>query len=132
MAPRVLVVDSDESFRRSLQQRLRELGYEAFASGREETARAQLEGSDFQVVLLGLRGFQRHGLELLEYIRSTWPGVRVITMVPGNRLQLAIEAMKQGAYDDILVPFDMLALLQKIELACRAAGGPLDQEDSRG
>jgi len=47
-------------------------------------------------------------------------------------LQLAIEAMKQGAYDDILVPFDMLALLQKIELACRAAGGPLDEEDSRG
>jgi DNA-binding NtrC family response regulator len=103
---RILLVDDDESLRLVLRMELEELGYAvtAAASGEEALALAEREAPD--LVLTDVRMPGLSGLDLLARLRESAPGVTVILMTAYGSIQLAVQAMKAGAYDFIAKPVD--------------------------
>ena len=83
-----------------------------------------LETVSVDVAVLGLQGYGRGGLRFLQRIKQRQPGAEVILLVSGAQLLLSMEGMKQGAYDDLLIPVDMNRLLEKIRAACGRERGP--------
>jgi DNA-binding NtrC family response regulator len=69
------------------------------------------------VVILGLAALGAGGRQLLREIRATWPHIRLITLNQNEQIELSIEAMRQGAFADLLPPFDMEALRESVRAA---------------
>ncbi len=118
-APRILVIDDDTEVRYSLNRVLSSQRYQVAeaASGEEGVAAVKKQAPD--VVLLDNRMTGMSGLETLQHIRSANPKQLVIFMTAFGTAQTAIEAMKFGAYDYVVKPFDPPKLLALVESALR-------------
>jgi DNA-binding response OmpR family regulator len=118
---KVLVVETDESFRRLISERLRLERYKVYEACQQTEARKMVLKKDFDVVLLGFKGDRQLALALLRTIKEMRPLVEVILLSSseGHSLAASIEGMKLGAFDEILVPFDVETLLRRIQEACR-------------
>ena len=115
----VLIVEADEAFRRNIAERLRIEGAVVVEAGNESAARVIAQNRDIDVVLLGGKGIVQSGLPLLRFIKEIFPSIEVILMTPSEHhsLYVSIEAMKMGAFDDLLIPFDIKTLLERIHAA---------------
>src|SRR3954468_7239176 len=115
---RVLVVDDEENLRHMLQILLRREGYEAVGASSVEAAIGELELHPFDVILVDLRMPGRPGLELVDEVRKRHLGTTVVVMTAYGSKEVAIEAMKRGAYDYLSKPFEadeVVLLLRKAE-----------------
>jgi nitrogen regulation protein NR(I) len=125
---RILIIDDDAEIRYSLNRVLSSRDYEvAEASSGEEGIEAA-RGGNFQVVFLDNRMEGISGLETLQHLRSVAPEAMVILMTAFGTTQTAIEAMKFGAFDYIIKPFDLKKVLA---LTGKAAQSHLDLQKSR-
>jgi two-component system nitrogen regulation response regulator GlnG len=124
-APHILVIDDDTEVRYSLNRVLSSRHYrvQEAASGEEGVAAVKKLSPD--VVLLDNRMTGMTGIETLQHIRSANPKLLVIFMTAYGTAQTAIEAMKFGAFDYVVKPFDPPKLLALVESALRT------QADSR-
>ena len=120
----LLVVERHEPFRKKLESRLSREGFAVHAVEDAEQMEVALETVSVDVAVLGLQGYGRGGLRFLQRIKQRQPGAEVILLVSGAQLLLSMEGMKQGAYDDLLIPVDMNRLLEKIRAACGRERGP--------
>ncbi len=118
-ASTILVIDDDTEVRYSLNRVLSSRHYQVqeAASGEEGVAAVKRQAPD--VVLLDNRMTGITGLETLQHIRSANPRQLVIFMTAFGTAQTAIEAMKFGAYDYVVKPFDPPKLLALVESALR-------------
>ena len=114
---RVLVVDDERKMRRVLQILLEQMGLESIPVESGEAALEHFGGEKIDLVLTDLKMPGMTGIELLGHIRSLDPDVPVVVLTAHGTVQTAVEAMKQGAFDYILKPFDV----QTIELIIRNA-----------
>ena len=73
------------------------------------------------LVLLDVRIGMENGLEILRKIRQEYPRQLVIVMTAHGTAQTAIEAMKHGAFDYVLKPFDVPELLALLRRALQTA-----------
>jgi len=119
MGAKLLIIESDDPFRRNISERLRQENYRVFEACQEIEANRIMQRKDIDVVLLGLRGLKHRGLSMLKAIKEARPLVEVILLIPSEELSLSIEGMKLGAFDDLMVPFDLETLLERIQAACR-------------
>jgi len=115
---RVLIVDDEENIRHLLLVVLKKAGYEptAVSGGRE--ALAVLEQEGFGVVISDIRMPDMDGRELLREIRSRELDVYAVMMSAYGGDEVAIQCMKEGAYDYFNKPFtadEVILLLRKIE-----------------
>ncbi|NUP12114.1 MAG: sigma-54-dependent Fis family transcriptional regulator [Polyangiaceae bacterium] len=115
---RVLVVDDEENLRLVVRTFLRRDGYEVeTASGGEEALRLiETFGPDF--ILTDVRMPKMGGMDLLQTLKAKGSDITVILMSAYGSLDLAIEAIKAGAYDYIPKPFkpeELLLTLRKAE-----------------
>jgi two-component system nitrogen regulation response regulator GlnG len=117
---RILVVDDEEGVRWALRKALDRAGYrvELTADGPAGLAAAAAPGVD--LVLLDVRLPGQDGLEVLREIRRARPDLPVVMMTAYGTLQVAVEAMKLGAYDYIGKPFDTDEVLLVVEKALQA------------
>ncbi len=116
MAERVLVVDDDASLRESLALVLGAEGYEVAVAEDATAALRRAEESPIDVVLCDLRMPGMDGLELLPQLVRRLPGVPVLLMSAYGTADLAVEAMRRGAYDYLAKPFqpsEVLLALRK-------------------
>jgi DNA-binding NtrC family response regulator len=118
-AVRLLVIETDDLFRSNVAERLRLESYKVYEACQEIEARKVIERKNIDVVLLGLRGLRQRGLTFLKGIKKFRPLIEVILIIPSEEISLSIEGMKLGAFDDILMPFDMETLLDRIQAAYR-------------
>jgi len=102
---RILIVDDKENMRGLVRDILAHQHDVALAAD-GATARAQLEASEFDVVLTDVRMPALDGFELLKLVKERWPLTEVVVMTAFASIQSAVEAMRQGAYDYIQKPFD--------------------------
>jgi len=118
-APRILVIDDDTEVRYSLNRVLTSQHYhvQEAPSGEEGVAAVKKQAPD--VVLLDNRMTGMSGLETLQHIRAANPKQLVIFMTAFGTAQTAIEAMKFGAYDYVVKPFDPPKLLALVDSALR-------------
>jgi two-component system response regulator AtoC len=116
MSGRILIVDDDESLRESLALVLSAEGYEVVCAADAEAALSQLDFGTPELVLCDLRMPGMDGLELLPQLVRRLPEATVILMSAFGTAELAIEAMKRGAYDYLAKPFapsEVLLVLRK-------------------
>jgi two-component system response regulator AtoC len=114
---RILIVDDDDALRESLELVLSAEGYEVVGAGHAEAALRQIEASPVDVVLCDLRMPGMDGMELLPQIGRRLPGATIIMMSAYGTADLAIEAMKRGAYDYLAKPFQPSEVLLTIRKA---------------
>ncbi|WP_051822735.1 response regulator [Desulfonatronum thiodismutans] len=113
----LLVVESDQLFRDNLVHHLHQRDFTVYTGENLDDVLRLLGERTFRVILLGLSGVGRKGLEMLRSIRANSPLTNVILMTTPDCLQYSIEGMKMGAFDDILAPCDIDLLCAKIKLA---------------
>ena len=105
MAERVLIVDDDEALRESLELVLASEGYSVVAASCGTQALEQIEEHPVDVVLCDLRMPGIDGFELMPQIGRQLPGVPIVMMSAYGTEDLAVEAMRRGAYDYVAKPF---------------------------
>jgi len=118
MNRQILIVDDEmdmlQLLKRSLEPDLK-CKVETALSG--EQALQLLERKIFDLVLADIKMPGMDGLELLELIKRENPDLTVVMMTGHGDIDMAVKAMKSGAYDFITKPFDHDALLLRLEKA---------------
>ena len=117
---RILVVDDQQALCYSLKRFLTENGYSTLTATNGNQALSFLESFQPDLVITDLQMPEMDGLTLLENIKEIAPDVQVILITAYSTTEKAIDAMKLGAYDYLLKPFDNDALLTSIQEGIRA------------
>ncbi|MCA9627053.1 MAG: sigma-54-dependent Fis family transcriptional regulator [Myxococcales bacterium] len=115
---RVLVVDDEENLRLVLRTLLKRNGYEVETAGDGEEALGLVDSFGPDVVLTDVRMPKLDGLDLLSTLKAKGHEATVIVMSAYGNMDLALEAMQQGAYDYIQKPFkpeEVVLTLKKAE-----------------
>jgi len=115
---RILVVDDEENIRLVLRTLLKKHGYEVEVADSGETALGALESFDPDVILTDVRMPRMGGLDLLATLKAKQHPATVIVMSAYGNVDLAIDAMKAGAYDYVGKPFkpdEIVLALRKAE-----------------
>ncbi|HYP16439.1 MAG TPA: sigma-54 dependent transcriptional regulator, partial [Opitutus sp.] len=116
----ILVIDDDAEIRYSLSRVLSSRGYQVSEAGSgEQGVAAVKKGPAPDLVLLDVRMGGMGGIEALQLIRSANPRQLVILMTAFGTAQTAIEAMKYGAFDYMMKPFDPQKVLALAEAALK-------------
>lgn len=108
---RLLVADDEEAIRGTLSALLEEEGYEVTAVSSAEDAIARLGDDPFSVVLTDIRMGGMTGIELLQEVRRLHPEMEVIIMTSYASIETAVLALRSGAYDYLIKPFEDLELV---------------------
>jgi two-component system NtrC family response regulator len=103
---KILVIDDDESLRRVLEYNLAQEGYAVLtaSSGEQGLDLLRKEGADLVVTDVRMPGMD--GLQVLEGVRKVDPNVQVIILTAFGTIEMAVEAMKAGAFHYISKPFN--------------------------
>ena len=101
---KVLVVDDEVGMLTLLRNYLTREGYEVHTAPSGETALQFLEEDDFAVVLTDLRMGGMDGLALVRAIHATRPETQVVLMTAFGGIDIAVEAIKAGAYHFVAKP----------------------------
>ncbi|GMV11854.1 MAG: sigma-54-dependent Fis family transcriptional regulator [Polyangiaceae bacterium] len=115
---RVLVVDDEENLRLVLRTLLRRNGYEVETAGSGEDALGLVDSFGPDFVITDVRMPKMGGLDLLATLKAKGNDATVIVMSAYGNTDLALEAMKGGAYDYIQKPFkpdEVVLTLRKAE-----------------
>ena len=114
---RILVVDDEPHVRNSLAAWFREDGYDVSVaeSGRDALATLAREGTNILLVDIKMPGMD--GLELQRKVRELAPDATVIIMTAYASVETAVQALKEGAYDYIVKPFDPEAVSRLVRKA---------------
>src|SRR5579884_2256232 len=102
--PRLLILDEDRIVLQSLGQFLRREGYEVKTTDRAEDALAQLEGSQFEVLLADINLPGLNPADFLRDIRRRFPHVVVVVITGYGSIEGAVEATKIGAFEYLTKP----------------------------
>lgn len=120
-SPTILVIDDDAEIRYSLSRVLSSRGYALVeaASGEQGVAMVK-KGPLPDLIFLDVRMGGMSGIEALQHIRSVNPKQLVVLMTAFGTAQTAIEAMKYGAFDYVMKPFDPAKVLALAQNALKA------------
>jgi DNA-binding response OmpR family regulator len=116
----LLIIEKDQAFRSNIVRHLQQQkAIRVLQTGLPQTALAAVSREALDVVLLGLNGLKQEGLQLLKMIREAAPSVPIITISSPESIDLSIAGMKLGVYDDLMMPFEIKTLLERIAAARR-------------
>jgi two-component system, NtrC family, response regulator AtoC len=107
MKQRILIVEDDAVFLRPLLHVVEGEGYRVRAVPNGEAALDLLRHEDFDLVLTDKRLPKMDGLELVRQIKGGHPEVAVVVMTAHATVEAAVEALRLGAVDFLLKPFEL-------------------------
>lgn len=110
MGIRILVADDDPDIVLGLSHRLEWLGYEVTPACDGQAVLTALELQPVDLVFLDLEMPRISGSEALKRITQRWPNLPVIILTAHGTVRLAVEAMKDGAVDFLMKPFESAQL----------------------
>ncbi len=134
---RILVVDDEKNYIVIMAELLKEAGYEVLSAQSGAGALVKVEEEDPDLVITDMRMPRMSGLELIEAIRAQRRDLPVIVMTAFGTVANAVQAMKAGAYDYIMKPFENEQLLITVDKALKmrrllTRNRMLQEELSRG
>jgi putative two-component system response regulator len=103
---RLLVADDDPEVRSVLAEMLC-ADYECESVGSAEEALGLLDSADFQLILSDIAMPGMSGLELIPRVRELSPETLVILVSGSQEMESAVEALRAGAFDYLVKPFDL-------------------------
>jgi FixJ family two-component response regulator len=115
--PKVFVVDDDDALRDSIVFLISSVGVdvESYASARDFLDRADLRGASCIITDVRMPGMS--GLDFLDQLGRTLPGLPVILITGHADVPMAVRALKAGAFDFIPKPFNDQELLDTLQRA---------------
>lgn len=114
---KILIVDDELIVRESLGGWLERDGHTVDKAASGEEALEKCEKVRYDILLLDIKMEGMSGLEVLKRVRENDPDVSVVMITAYGSIPSAIEAMKSGAYEYLLKPFDpdeLMVLIEKI------------------
>ncbi|MFJ2390068.1 sigma-54-dependent transcriptional regulator [Pseudomonas koreensis] len=129
MGIKVLLVEDDRSLREALADTLLLAGHDYHAVGSAEEALKAVEREAFSLVVSDVNMPGMDGHQLLGLLRARQPQLPVLLMTAHGAVERAVDAMRQGAADYLVKPFEPKALL---DLVSRHALGSISIADSEG
>ena len=114
---KILIVDDELIMRESLGGWLERDGYAIQTAPSGEDALEKLKETRFDILLVDIKMEGISGLDVLRHVKENDPDVAVVMITAYGSIPTAIEAMKNGAYDYMLKPFDpneLGVLIEKI------------------
>lgn len=128
-SPRILLVEDDRALREALADTLLLGGYSYLEAGDGQAALELLEREQVSMVVSDVNMPGMDGHALLRVLRERYPQLPVLLMTAYGTVQNAVEAMRDGAVDYLVKPFEPAALLELIALH---AQGRLHSRDGEG
>ncbi len=119
----ILVVDDDAAVRDVLVLLLKDVGYKVTDTGSPEEALRLVSERSFDLVLSDILMPEMDGLTLLRKIHLKVPDLPVILLTAYPDLELSIEALKYGAHDFIIKPFNLDYVLHAVKKALNYCEG---------
>ena len=113
----VLIVDDEPSVRETLERLLKSNGYEPTVAANGHEALAHALSQEFEVVLLDIRMPGLSGIDVLQRLLADHPDTGIIMVTAVVDTKTAVDAMKMGAYDYVLKPFDLDDILVRVQKA---------------
>jgi two-component system nitrogen regulation response regulator NtrX len=119
----ILVVDDEPDIRELIGDILRDEGFRVRLSADADSCLAEINANPPALVILDiwLKGSRLDGIEILETVRRDNPEIPVVIISGHGNIEIAVAAIKQGAYDFIEKPFNIDQLLVVIQRATEAA-----------
>jgi putative nucleotidyltransferase with HDIG domain len=115
---RILVVDDEETIREIVSSMLAGAHFQTRQAASGIEALAILEsGEDFDLVLSDLMMAEMDGIALLERAKEKYPDVPIVMVTAVHDIQVALQALRNGAYDYLLKPFEREQLLATVRRA---------------
>jgi cyclic di-GMP phosphodiesterase len=118
MPDRILVVDDEEAIREIVASMLNTAGYACKQAGSGMEALAVLtSGEEFELMLSDLMMADLDGIGLLERTKEKYPDMPVVMVTAVHDISVALAAIRNGAYDYLLKPFEREQLLNTVSRA---------------
>jgi len=111
---KILIVDDDEDFSKSLSELLRTSGYHTTEASSCSKAIEKVSSEDFDIALVDVMMPEVDGLDTLRELKRLKPRIVVIMVTAFSTVENAIEAIKRGASDYITKPYKPDDLLSRI------------------
>ena len=125
MIPKILVIDDDTSLRRVVEYNLQEAGYRVQSASGGEEGLQQFAEEVPDLVITDMKMPGMDGMQVLKLIKERSPETLVIMITAFGTVDVAVEAMKAGAYDYITKPFNRdelrLTVAKALSFSCLAA-----------
>jgi two-component system nitrogen regulation response regulator NtrX len=113
----ILIIDDEQGIRRTLASVMEDEGYRAFTAEDAPTGLEILEREAVNIVFLDVLLPKMGGLEALEKIRAGWPDAEIVVISGHANVDMAVKAVKLGAFDFLEKPLS----LDRILTVCRNA-----------
>lgn len=114
---RILIVDDEENVRRMLTTSFALAGHDTFCAANGREAQLLFEENPPDVVLMDIRMPEVNGIDAMKAMRSRQPKIPVILMTAYAEVETAVEALRCGAFDYVIKPFDLDELHMVIQRA---------------
>ncbi len=115
---RILVVDDEETIREIVSSMLAGAHFQARQASSGNEALSILEASDeFDLVLSDLMMPEMDGIALLEHVKERYPDMPIVMVTAVHDISVALQALRNGAYDYLLKPFEREQLLATVRRA---------------
>jgi len=127
MGIHILIVEAENRFRKNLYTRLQLEGFTVDKVTRKDDVVTIIAKEKIDTVLLGVDGLGREGLALIRPIKTISPSTEIIIINDSSHMDLSIEGMELGAFDDFMIPLDIDSLATRIREAAMRKNGKQDR-----
>ena len=114
-----LIVDDEADIRELIEMTLLPLGVSCHSAETLSAARVLLKRQTFGLCITDLRLPDGSGLDLVAYIQKQYPNLPVAVITAHGNVEIAVEALKLGAFDFVAKPFELSVLRDMVTTALR-------------
>jgi DNA-binding NtrC family response regulator len=132
MKPIILIIDDDTSLRRVLEYNLHEAGYAVATAASGEEGLVLFDELSPALVITDMKMPGMDGVQVLKEVKERAPETLVIMITAFGTVDIAVEAMKAGAYDYITKPFNRDELRLTVAKALQFNGLTLENKRLKG
>jgi len=104
---KILIIDDEKSILDLLSVVFKKEGYSVETSLSAKTALELIDKEEFDLILTDIKLPQMSGMKILKYVKEKYPAMPVVMITAYGTIKQAIEALKMGAMDYIVKPFNM-------------------------
>ncbi len=122
--PAVLIVDDEPELRELLRLTITKLSFEVAEAANVHEAKKKLEEGHFGLCITDLKLPDGDGMSVIEYIEQHCPEVPVAVLSAHGTMELAIQALKRGAFDFLSKPVDLKILRNLVQTALSLEKSP--------
>lgn len=110
---KILIIDDEASLRQTLTRILQQAGFEVTSAENGEQGLAFLQHNPFDLIFMDIRMPGLAGLDVLDRIRASHPGLPVVLFTAQPDLNSAVEALRRGATDYLLKPLKPDVIIER-------------------